>query len=365
MKIRAAVSPSPRQPFVVQNVELADPRPDEVLVRLVATGICHSDMTLHNQSGPFVLPFPIVLGHEGAGIVDVVGDEVTGLEVGDHVVLAAGSCGRCGPCIERKPSYCDDFIAQNLIGSRPDGSATMHDEDGRTVHAAFMTQSSFASYSIAKACNAVKVRKDAPLKMLGPIGCGISTGAGTVFNIMQPKPSHTVAIMGAGAVGLAGLIAAGLHGVKRIVAIDRVAERLQFAKELGASDVIDTSTGDLSEQLASIGPIDYALDTTGVPTILEAVIPHLGPQGVLVLIGASPQPEMTVNIFTMMPGKTIRSTFYGDSDPHVLIPKIVDLFMEGSFPLDKLVRFYDFEDINAAAQDGMSGKTIKPVIVFG
>jgi aryl-alcohol dehydrogenase len=364
MQISAAVLKGARQPFIIEDVELGTLRPDEVLVRLVATGICHSDMTLANQAGPFVLPFPIVLGHEGAGVIEAVGDDVSDLACGDHVVLTFASCGNCGPCSDRNPAYCSDFFPQNLTGARPDGSATMHDANGNVVHGAFMAQSSFATYSIANRSNTIKVRKDAPLELLGPIGCGLMTGAGTVFNVMKPKPGQTVAIMGAGAVGLAGLLAAKLCGVTRIIAVDRVAERLELAKELGASDVIDTSKSDLNDELAKVGPIDFALDATGVPAVLETVLGHLTPQGMLCLIGASSQPEMTVNIWNMMPGKIIRSIFEGDSDPHVMIPRLVDHFMEGTFPIDRLACFYDFKDINTAAQDGMSGKAIKPIIVF-
>lgn len=364
MQIRAAVTRSPRQPFTIENVELSAPRPDEVLVRLVATGICHSDMTLVDQSGPFALPFPIVLGHEGAGIVEALGKDVSGLEIGDHVVLTFASCGHCKPCSDHNPAFCSEFGALNLAGSRPDGSATMHDASGGSIHAAFLSQSSFATYAIARSRNTVKVRKDAPLKLLGPMGCGMITGAGTVFNVMQPKAGDTIAIMGAGAVGFAAIFAARLCGVSRIIAIDKVTGRLDLAGELGATDLIDTSSKDLSEQLADIGPIDYALDTTGVPAVLEPVIASLAPQGVCCIAGASRQPEMTLNIWNMLPGKVIRGIFEGDCDPQIIIPKLVDHFMDGSFPIDRISRFYDFEDINAAAQAGVSGETIKPIIVF-
>jgi aryl-alcohol dehydrogenase len=364
MKISAAVTRSPRQPFVIEDIELDAPRRDEVLVRLVATGICHSDMTLVDQSGPFKLPFPIVLGHEGAGIVEVVGEDVTGLAPGDHVVLTFDSCGHCEPCTAEHPAYCKEFGPLNLTGSRPDGSGTMRDQQGATVHATFLSQSSFATFAITKARNSIKVRKDADLKLLAPMGCGMITGAGTVFNVMKPGPRDTMAILGAGAVGFAALFAAKLCGVSQVVAVDRVADRLGLALELGASDVINTSTSDLTEELARFGPLDYVLDTTGVPAVLEAAVGNLAPQGVCCIAGASTQPTMILSIWNMLPGRVIRGIFEGDCDPQVLIPRLVDHFVDGTFPLDRITRFYDFEDINTAAQDGRSGLVIKPVVVF-
>lgn len=362
MEIQAALVREPHGKFSVETVSLDEPKPDEVLVRMVATGICHTDLAVVEQIMP--LPTPIVLGHEGAGVIEKIGGAVKGLSVGDPVVLAFGSCGHCASCEAHHPAYCVNAPLINYSGRRPDGSVTLTDKSKAPLNGAFFSQSSFATHALANARNAIKVRRDAPLRLLGPLGCGLMTGAGTVLNVLKPGADETLGIFGTGALGFAAIFAAKLLGTKRIIAVDRVESRLALARELGATDVIDTSKENLGDRLAALGGLDYAIDTTGVPKVLEAAIQGLKMGGTCVLLGASTESQMVVNIMHMIPGRVIRGVIEGDSDPAAFIPFLVDRFMEGKFPIDRLARFYPFDQINAAVADTSSGKTIKPILEF-
>ncbi|MBB35117.1 MAG: alcohol dehydrogenase [Hirschia sp.] len=360
MKIKAAVVREAHGDFTVEEVDLVEPNPDEILVKLVATGICHTDLAIVEQIMP--VPMPMVLGHEGAGVVEKTGANVTGFAPGDHVVLTFNTCGHCGPCHEDHPAYCEQYPLLNFYTRRPDGSATIHDAKGEPLGGAFFYQSSFATYALSQARNTIKVRKDAPLELLGPLGCGLSTGSGTVFNVLKPGPETSVAVFGTGAVGMSALMAAKAMGAGRIVAIDRVESRLELARELGATDTIDTSKQDLAKALEELGGVDHAIDTSGVPKLIAAAVAALKERGTCVLLGASKEQELTLNILPLISGRVIRGVVNGDCDPTLLIPKLVDMYLEGTFPIDKLSAFYSLEDINQAVADSNSGKTIKPIL---
>ena len=362
MDIQAAVVRAPNSPFNVEPARLDSPRDDEVLVRLVATGICHTDIAIVEQILP--LPMPLVLGHEGAGVVVETGKAVKGLVKGDHVVLTFASCGACRDCTTGHPAYCESFPMLNFAGRRADGSATVHDAAGAPVNAAFFGQSSFATHAIARERNAIKVRKDAPLKFLGALGCGFMTGAGTVLNVLKPRAEANFVIFGTGALGFASLLAAKIAGCRRIVAVDRVASRLELARELGATHVIDTSTADLDAELTKLGGIDRAIDTTGVPKVIEAAARALNRCGELALVGAGKDHTMSLDILHIVSGRVIRGVTEGDSDPAAFIPYLVDRFLEGQFPIDRLTHFYPFAKINTAVAEGLSGHSIKPVLEF-
>jgi aryl-alcohol dehydrogenase len=362
VEIKAAVANAPHTPFVIEPLRLDAPRADEVLVKLAATGICHTDVAIVEQILP--LPLPYVLGHEGAGVVVEVGNAVTSVAKGDHVVLTFGSCGTCRQCANGHPAYCSSQPLLNFSGRRSDGSATVHNRRGEPVNASFFGQSSFATHSISPVRNVIKVRSDAPLKFLGPLGCGLMTGAGSVLNVLKPTADSTFVIFGTGALGFAALFAAKLMGCKRIVAVDRVKSRLELARATGATEVIDTSNTDLDKALAEIGGVDHALDTTGVPKVLEAAIRSLNVCGQLALVGASPERCMSTDIMHMISGRVVRGVVEGDANPPEFIPFLVDKFLAGEFPIDAVSAFYPFERINAAVSDGVAGKTIKPIVVY-
>ena len=235
LDVTAAVSRTPGGPFSIERLKLEAPRADEVLVRVVATGMCHTD--LKTKDSP-TLPRPIVLGHEGAGVVEQIGSEVRTLAVGDHVVLTFMWCGRCSSCLKGQPAYCEKVMPLCFGGAREDGSTSMHDAAG-PVHDHFFGQSSFATYALASERNAIKVPKDAPLELLGPLGCGLPTGAGSVINALKVGVGQSLAVFGAGAVGMAAIMAGKVVGATTIVAVDLVPERLGLALELGATHAVN------------------------------------------------------------------------------------------------------------------------------
>lgn len=360
MEVRAAVVRHPGGPFLQESLTLGAPLPDEVLVRIVATGLCHSDITaMHFHFPP---PPPVVLGHEGAGIVEAVGADVTHVVPGDHVVLSFNSCGECANCAAGHVAYCDNFFARNLNGRRPDGSETLHASSG-PVGGCFFGQSSFATYALAHKRNTVKVRKDAPLEMLGPLGCGIQTGAGAVLNVLKPERGSSFALFGCGGVGLAALMGARIAGCDPIVAVDRVPSRLELAKSLGATLTIDASKEDPVGRLTGMGGMKYVIEAAGIPSVMAQATQVVRSRGICAILGvAKPDATLTVNILQTFSGRTVMGIIEGDADPHVFIPFLVDKFMEGELPFDRLVKFYPFEQINKAVADSESGVTVKPIL---
>ncbi|HTT85440.1 MAG TPA: NAD(P)-dependent alcohol dehydrogenase [Rhizomicrobium sp.] len=360
MEIEAAVVRAPGGPFLRETLTLAPPGPDEVLVRIIATGLCHSDITaMHFHFPP---PPPVVLGHEGAGIVEAVGSSVTHVVPGDHVVLSFNSCGTCANCRSGHVAYCENFFLWNLNGKRVDGSDTLDGASG-PVGGCFFGQSSFATYALAHRRNTVKVRKDAPLEMLGPLGCGIQTGAGAVLNVLKPSPGSSFALFGCGGVGLAALMAAKIAHCNPIIAVDKVQSRLELATRLGATEVIDASMEDAVARINSGGGVQYVIEATGIPAVITQATQVLRSHGVCGILGVpSPDATITLNIMHTFSGRTLTGIIEGDADPHVFIPYLVDKFMEGELPLDLLSKFYPFEDINRAVADSQSGATVKPIL---
>ena len=268
---------------------LEPPRADEVLVRIVATGLCHTDLVVRDQVYP--VPLPIVLGHEGAGIVEAVGSAVTKVGPGDHVALSFLHCGQCRPCLDGSPASCANFNDINFAGQRPDGSHALSlANGGATLHDRFFAQSSFATFAIAHEANTVKVRDDAPLELLGPLGCGIQTGAGTVLRALRVGAGASFAVTGAGAVGLSAVMAARAAGATTIIAVDVLPARLDLARELGATHV-DQRREDRCRRRDPADHrrrgVDYALDTTGLPALIEQGVEALRQRGTAAILGAS------------------------------------------------------------------------------
>ena len=362
----AAVIRSGSHHFAIESVSLDDPRDDEVLVRIVATGLCHTDLIARDQVYP--VPHPVVLGHEGAGIVEKVGAQVSHVAPGDHVVLSFLSCGECPACKQQSPAYCHQLFGLCFGGARRDGSSAIRDAQGEALHGHFFGQSSFATRAIAHRRNVVKVRRDAPLELLGPLGCGLQTGAGAILNVFRPNKGQGVAVFGAGAVGLSAVMAARHVGAAPIIVVDVVPERLQLARELGADLAIDARQSSVVEQIraASGGGVDFSLEATGIAAVLRQAIDALGQQGVCGIVGATaPAEEASFNIADLMiGGKTIRGIVEGDSVPDELIPRLVDLYLAGEFPIDRLVQTYAFDAIDQAVADAESGAVIKPILMM-
>lgn len=369
MKTTAAVVRAAGEPFLITEVELDDLRPDEVLVRLVAVGVCHTDLSARSGSTPF--PLPGVLGHEGVGIIEAVGSAVSRVQANDKVLMTFTSCGRCSRCRGGHPAYCEFHLPWNLLGGRRADGTTTVSVGGQELNAHFFGQSSFARHAIADERSIVRLPEDTStdeMIALAPLGCGIQTGAGAVLNVLRPEIGSTIAVAGAGAVGLAAVMAAANTPTEHIIVVDRVAKRLELARELGATDTIDTSTADLSRILSEITDgrgIDYALETTGNTGVLETLCSALAVGGHCAVVGApraGSRASIDVNAF--LPGRRISGVTLGDSEPETFVPQLAQMYRAGKFPIDRLERRYRFDDIEQAAADAAAGIAIKPILTF-
>lgn len=365
MKIKAAVVDKVNDPFVIRDdIELAPMQPDDILVHMVASGICHSDEALRRGDAAFT--FPVILGHEGSGIIEKVGPEVKGFEPGDHVVLSFYADGTCDNCLKGKPTQCRDYAKYNLSGTRCDGSDHFT-EDGHHVSDMF-NQSSFTTATVVKARNCVKVPKELDLRRLGPLGCGYVTGSGTVFNTLQPKPGDTIAVFGTGAVGLAAMMAGRISGCTSVIAVDIVDSRLDLAKELGATDTINSKNEDpvaAIKALTNGHGVDWAVDTTGVTKVMLDSLASLAQGGTTATIAVTPNLiEVSTWNDLCVDDKKIVGVNMGDSIPQIDVPRLIKYYQLGSFRFDKTEKFYKFDQINEANADSGSGKTIKPVLVI-
>jgi len=362
----AAVAREPGGPFSVEDVELAAPRPDEILVDVVASGMCHTDL-LVRDSRPESLP--AVLGHEGAGIVRETGSEVRDLVPGDKVVLSFPSCGSCVRCRTGRTAYCDSIAALKFRCARPDGSVATTDGRGRPVGDHFFGQSSFGTSAIAYARSAVKVPDDVDLRIAGPLACGVQTGAGTVLDVLKVSPGSSIAVFGAGSVGLCAIMAARLSGATTIVAVNRRASRLALAAEFGATHLVSPTDTDPVEAIrdATGGRgVDFAFETTGVPEVLTTAVRSLDSLGTCAYVGTAP-PGVTGGIpmlEAMTKGLTVRGVLQGDSTPGRTIPRLWDLHRRGLLPFDRLITTYPLADIDRAAADTATGDVVKPVLLM-
>jgi aryl-alcohol dehydrogenase len=363
MQIQAAVVHKKSGPFLIETVELCAPRPDELIVRVVASGMCQTD--LHGRDGYYAENYPRVYGHEGAGVVHAVGSAVRSIAPGDHVVMSYPWCGACENCEQEHHSYCVHAFPLKMDGTRQDGS-TLLSKDGTPIYSAFFQQSSFGTFALTQERYTIKVRMDAPLELLGPLACSGQTGAGAVFNVMQPKPGESIAVFGVGAVGLSALMAARIAGCDPIIAVDIHAKRLELARELGATHTIDHCT--CAEVIAEIRVITgrgvrYSLDTSALPAVFREAVETLKPGGTCVLLGSARHgTEVPIDMKFLQEGRVVRGVVQGDSYPKNFIPRLVDLIMDNKFPIQKMIKFYDFSDINLAAAESSTGIAIKPVL---
>jgi aryl-alcohol dehydrogenase len=352
-EIRAAVLRNHDGQLKIETLKMEGPHDNEILIRTVASGVCHTDISMlrhwEEANGP------VVLGHEGAGIVELTGKEVKDVQRGDHVVLSYQSCGTCRSCKSGQPSKCRRLYELNFGFQRLDGSNAL-EQSGVRGH--FFGQSSFSSHILATKRNMVKVPKDLPLSILAPLGCGIQTGAGTVLNMLHIQKGEGVAIFGTGAVGLAALMAARIMGADPIIGVDIIPSRLELALQLGATNVINSRLADIKDSIKGIiaEGVDYSLETTGNFQLLKLAIEVINKRGTAAFFTGDGIPDFVPR------GKKAIEVVQGDSVPQIFIPKMIKLYQAGEFPFDRLLTFYDFKNINRAMKDSLSGKTIKPVL---
>ncbi len=362
MKIVAAVA-RPREPFALAECELAEPGPRELRVKVEACGLCRTDLSAKDHD--YGTPLPAVLGHEGVGRVEALGDEVDGFAIGQRVLMSFGACGRCGECRQRMPAYCARAMDFNVFGRRPDGTGPITLE-GQAITGHFFGQSSFASHAVVSTTNLVPLADDLPPTLMCGLACGVQTGVGAALNVLRVEPRDVLVVAGCGTVGLSAVMGAVIAGCASIIAIDRSDARLEVARSLGATRVINNRGLDrdaLKRQLRQLGPT-RAVDSTGAPEVIEAVFAALRRRGVLALAGLSrARTRISIDANRLMSsGRVIRGTVEGDADPRVFIPQMIAWYRRGQLPLEALVTSYPFVQINRAAEALDRGRAIKPVL---
>jgi aryl-alcohol dehydrogenase len=357
-----AVVESAGGPFVLSELELDDPRPDEVVVRIKAVGMCHTDLTV---AGGFGVPFPLLLGHEGAGVVEQTGSAATLVAPGDRVSISFAWCGRCPACMSGHPAFCANMLPENFGGTRPDGSIAVRRGDDE-VHSNFFGQSSFATRVLAREQHLVKLDGDVPFEIAAPLGCGLQTGAGAVVNILRPGVDDSFVVFGAGAVGMAALMMARASGVPVTAAVEPHPSRRELALDLGATAAVDPSDPNLVDKLkeTSGGGFSAALDTSGQISVIRTAFASLRERGALGLVAAGDRSaDLTLPIMDVLSGKRVQGVIQGDSVPRIFIPRLIEMWRRGAFPVERLVRTFPLEQIDKAVQATLSGEVIKPVLI--
>ena len=362
MKAKAAVTLKNQQAFEVKQIDVDEPKADEVLIRVVASGVCHTDAVARDLEG--LVAMPAVLGHEGSGVIEKVGKDVANVKVGDYVVMSFASCHHCENCLSAHPSVCESFNFLNFDGRMADGSTPYHHEGGDL--SIFFGQSSFSEKVVTKAINVVPVdvKNEDELSLLGPLGCGIQTGAGTVMNYLNPAVGESIIIFGTGAVGLSAIMAAKLAGCAHIIAVDVHQHRLDLAKKLGATHTINGKEQDTVAEVRKITGkgAHYSVETTGVAPVVLQAVHAIKPLGKVAIVGFTGEVTFNIQADLMGEGKTLVGVIEGDSIPQLFIPKLVELYKQGKFPINELIEFYTLDQINQAFADSASGKVIKPII---
>jgi S-(hydroxymethyl)glutathione dehydrogenase / alcohol dehydrogenase len=366
VKIKAAVFYEPGVPFKVETLDLAAPGAGEVLVKVAAVGVCHSDW--HLMTGATQHPLPVVPGHEGAGVVAGVGPGVDRVAQGDHVALNwAPNCGKCFYCLNDRPSLCAAYVGPLWAGTMLDGSTRLS-KDGRPVYH-FSALACFAEYCVVPQECCVPFSIAVPLNVAALIGCAVTTGVGAVLNTARVKAGSSVAVFGAGGVGLSIIMGAHLAGASRVIAVDRAPAKLEMARSFGATDALlgGPKVNDAIRALTSGRGADYVFEAVGLPALQEQCLDAARPGGTIVLAGISP-----MGSGTNLPGaiitrqeKTIMGTYYGSANTARDFPLYGELYLGGQLPLDRLVsKTYPLEQINEAYANMLSGETGRGVIVF-
>ncbi len=366
--VTAAVVREPKGKFIVEGLELDEIRPNEARVRVIAVGVCHTDVAMRDAVYP--IPMPVVLGHEGAGVVEAVGANVTRVKVGDHVVMSAAYCGHCLQCLVGHEAYCENGFAEDFGGRRTlDGTSSLTSGSGEVVSSHFFGQSSFATFANVVESSLIPVDRDLSLESIAFLGCGMQTGAGSILNELRPAAGSSIAIAGTGAVGDAAVMAARASGCTTIIAIDRHRNRIDLAQDLGATHGIHGQAEEAHEEVLRLTNgrgVDYILNTTDSPAAVSTLAGALAIRGSLAAVAAmAPGTEVSFEVgFSLLKGWNFRTIVQGSSVPQQMVPRLIDLWKQGQFPIDKLVKKYDFADINTAFDDSASGAVVKPLLVF-
>lgn len=368
MDIKAAMVRGGAAPFELVDLQLDEPREDEICVKILGVGLCHTDLVFASGALP-MFELPAVLGHEGSGIVHSVGSKVTKVAAGDRVAVTFGSCGTCDRCDDGDAPYCRTWRERNFMGTRLDGTKSIQDDAGG-VTSNFFSQSSFATHALTFERNVVKLPDDVPIELMGPLGCGVQTGAGAILNSLEAKSGSSLLIAGGGAVGLSAVMGAKIAGCKTVILLEPKAERRQMGLTFGATHVLDPADIEsLPEAVRAIEPrgVDYAFDTSGIPDVLQDIMQCLGVKGALGVVSVTP-PDMPVpgNMLQVMgQGHMIKGIVEGDSDPDVFIPQLVEYYQNGQLPFDLMIKTYPLSQINQAVADQHMGKCVKAVLLPG
>lgn len=370
MKARALVTREVGKIGKIEEINIPEPKENDVIIKMVSVGICHTDHNAIDQDLPTQLP--AVMGHEGAGVVEKVGAHVTEVKPGDKVVVGVPWCGECEPCLTGHPAQCERTFELSFLGAYNDGMRRLTDKDGKEL-SSFFAQGTFATYAISDIHNVVKLPDDVTMEELaymGPLACGQESGSGAVLNVLNVKAGSSIAIFGCGALGLAAIMAAKIGGCLNIIGIDVVDSRLALAKELGATHVINGKTTDAVAEIMKITGkgCEYSLDNTANVTCINQALDCLKAFGTAISMGTTGPNQIPVTPQTqlMVGQKSLVGVIQGDVRPKEWIPKLVQWYKQGKFPFDRLIRFYDFteEQVEQAFEDSKNGKTIKPVIRF-
>jgi len=360
----AAVLEAPGKDFVVETVQLAPPGPSEVLVRIEASGVCHSDWNA--ASGASATPMPAVLGHEGAGVVESVGSAVTRVSPGDKVVLSwLPTCGVCPACMKGDLSLCANSTTYMGQGALPSGEVRLSRNGSPLYHYSYL--STFARYCVVDERSCVPLANDADLEVACLVGCAVTTGVGAVFNKAKVEPGASVVIFGGGGVGLSALMAARFAGAGTVVVVDPVASKRELADELGATATLEGKDGDIAEQLRALcgGGVDYAIEAAGLPALARIAFDAIRPGGMVVLVGVPADGEMVSfpgNVLVRSE-KIVTGTFYGSARCALDMPLIMRLYAQGKFPLDRFIsERYPLEGVNEAFAAMLEGRVVRAVL---
>ncbi|HXG20024.1 MAG TPA: Zn-dependent alcohol dehydrogenase [Methylomirabilota bacterium] len=365
--MKAAVFYEHNAPLTVEEIDIDKPKRGEVLVKIAASGVCHSDLSVINGTLPFPSP-PAVLGHEGAGVVQEIGADVASVSPGDHVILSwRPSCGKCSYCVTGRPQLCQTSSMQILQGYLPDGTTRLHKGEREIRH--FTGVASFAEYAVVPEAGVVKIRPDVPLDAAALVGCGVMTGVGAVINTAKVPPGASVVVLGCGGVGLNVVQGAVLAGAEKIIAVDLNPQKLAWAKQFGATHVVNPADGDPVTQVLGLTDglgAEYAFEVIGRADTIVQAYHAIRPGGMAVVVGvAKPDDMVMIPALSLLQEKTLTGSIYGSARPSVDMPKLIDLYMSKRLKLDELVtRRIKLEQINDAFAWMEKGEVARSVIVY-